>query len=213
MLNLIAVALTLLLDWHPNVNHEPLYKKRCFEAEHIELNIVESAPADLSIRLGPQLLRAMDRGEELDLIAVLVNRPLQGFCTPANKPIQSVSDIKVVGVKPRGTTASILHVFSKDIICIPSRDFDEIDVLGGCFENVEPFQFNEPMRFISIMELGVPHYPELLVVSKKGLLDEGTKQAFCRALKRSIGEEYSLEGLKPLRDWMKAQGVIHEPIP
>lgn len=210
MLNLFAVALTLLLDWHPNVNHEPLYRRDCFKAEQIELNVVESGPADLSIRLAPQLLRAIHRGEELDIIAVLCNRPLQGFCVPADRSIFSAHDFNIVGVKPRGTTASIIRAFSADIKCISSRNFDEIDVLGGCFENVEPFEFSKPMRFISMMELGVPHYPELLIVSPKEHLSENIKKAFRRGLKRSIGIEYSLDGLKPLSDWMKAQGLFND---
>ncbi|HPE85443.1 MAG: ABC transporter substrate-binding protein [Chlamydiia bacterium] len=178
ILRAAVCSLRLLLDWSPNPNHIPLAQKQFFEQEKIDLVLTREEPADLSIKLAPQFIRS---GEKSSVIAVLVDQALQGFCIPKDAPFDLNG--KIIGVKPQGTTASLARHFWKDLTFINKRDFGVVDAIGGTFKNVEPYLFDRPVRFIPWTDLGVPNYPELLIV---GDIDADVAKRFRRALTASI---------------------------
>ncbi len=204
----------LLLDYFPNPNHVPLYvgiEKGFFKEEGIDLELLKSfSPlnvistlfsdrVDMGIYYTPQLLKACATNDQIQIIGKLIDKPLQAIMSK-DLLLQSI-DGKTIFGSP-GTTSDIISAYTKEneITCKVSKvNFDPIaafatkrcDLISGVFWNIEPVllaHYGIETKQITLQDLGVPSYPELVFIAKHDYLEKHTDFAnrWQRALQKSI---------------------------
>jgi putative hydroxymethylpyrimidine transport system substrate-binding protein len=105
-------AVTLLLDYLPNVDHAGIYATQCegfFERAHLDvklqtpsdpasvLKLLSAGRADLAISYEPDLLLAREQGMKVMAVGALANRPLTSLMSVGKHAITKPSQL-------RGTT-------------------------------------------------------------------------------------------------------------
>lgn len=175
-------AHTLLLDWWPNPNHVPLFVavEKGFCKKHgldVEIRFspdggssmanVALGTATFGVHYFPQTLMA-----QTSIVAAfpLIDRPLQGIL------LRDSGAVKTLGGYPSKLLSSIedmlpfsaeKRVVQGDLALALHMGF--VDAVFGVYQNIE-----QPMlrsrgiqtRFIGLAELGVPPFPELVVICK-----------------------------------------------
>lgn len=169
----------LLLDWWPNPNHVPLFVG--VEKGFLDLEIIKSfdppqaipfllsGGADIAIYYMPQTMIADVSGVEM--VAKLIDKPMQGFMK------RKGGAEKTLGASHCRLLPSYLKAWGKPVkvkylneLSLPFI-LGEIDMLYGVYETIESEQFLDrgiETEFISVLDLGVPTYYELIFLMKTG---------------------------------------------
>ncbi|MFO0997400.1 MAG: ABC transporter substrate-binding protein [Alphaproteobacteria bacterium] len=125
-----ADKLTVLLDWHINPDHAPLFvalEKGYFAEAGLDVKMVEPADpndppklvaagkADLALSYQPQLHLQVAEGLPLARVGTLVATPLVTLMVLADGPIKSIADLKgkKVGFAVGGTEEALLAAMLK----------------------------------------------------------------------------------------------------
>ena len=159
-------AVRLLLDWHPNSNHIPLYvgiKTKIFEKNGIDLEILEisdpsdtlpfltSKKADLALYYMPDVIKANRRGADLAIVGTLIGQPLNSFIFRSREEIHSPRDLndKIIGYSVTSSNTQVLDYLLSSSGVVPKQmvnvNFDlvpllgsrQVDVIYGAFWNIE----------------------------------------------------------------------------
>jgi len=210
----------VLLDWWPNPVHLPLYvgiKRGFFAQQGLDLEILKcSEPpqtlmmlmagrAEIVLSSTPNVLRASDRGTELYVAGVLIDRPLRSFVFLRSSGIRSPQDfhLRTLGGNPEGVlTAYVKHFMETQQIRfsqIRKLSWDtpsalmsgSVDIVAGAYWNIEPEQLRAvgvDTAYFRIEDFGVPLYDEMIFVSKCqwAQLNPERMQAFRNGLQQSI---------------------------
>lgn len=204
---------SLMLDWTANPAHIPFYygqKHGLFERAGVTLEIIEpgkcdplqallSGDIDYAITYFPRLIKVLGREQAgskspIEIIAVLFDKPLNGLIAISNTP-QRIG--LVSGKFPSKTAQKLLNDkkwFSIGFEATHALVSGHVDGVWGVYETIEQTQLEElgvPSQFTSVLDLSMPEYPELVVVTRKENGRNGAK--FAEALSESIGQSISQE--------------------
>lgn len=210
----------LMLDWLPNPNHIPLYvgiEQEFFKNHGVNLEIIKvheqgsqlpfvtSGQAELAIFYMPHTMRVIAKGAELELIAPLIQEPLNGIIYRKNDGIQTIYDLqnRVLGNCVDGSKPSILETILQKNEIVPSEkrnvSFDLVSTLGtksvdaiyGGYWNIEAEHlrsYGVETDYFKLSEFGIPNYYELLFVARKNSpqAQDDFKHHFQEAVAESI---------------------------
>jgi NitT/TauT family transport system substrate-binding protein len=167
--NNTATPCSLLLDWHPNPNHLPLFvgiQKGFFAEEKIDLKIqkipvagggisyLTSHQVDLIVDYLPDTLRAASRGAALKIIGVLIQEPLN--CIICHKDL-NISHPQLLSGKKMGYCVGGSDTLFLDLLLakekiqlqqkiavggdlLAAMGSRRVDSIYGGFWNIEPLQ-------------------------------------------------------------------------
>jgi NitT/TauT family transport system substrate-binding protein len=204
----------LLLDWLPNSNHVPIYaglQKQIFAKYNIDLRILEikdpsdtipyltAGKAEIALFYFPDVVRANEKGAELKIVDVLVDRPLNSLIYRKGEAAvpQDLSG-KIIGYSVTGSNLDILEKLLKQNHIVPKElknvNFDlvaslalgQVDVIYGAFWNIEKKHLESlgiSTDHFEVTQLGHPHYSELVFISHKNFNET---EAFQKAIRESI---------------------------
>ncbi len=205
----------LLLDWLPNSNHVPIYaglKKKIFAKHHMHLQVLELqdpsdtisyltfGKVDIALFYMPDVVKANQKGADLNIAGVLIDKALNSFIFREDAQIQFPKDLsgKVIGYCVAGSNLSILERLLKENHIEPKElknvSFDlvtllglrQVDVIYGAFWNIEKEQLKSlhiPTSHFEVSQLGHPPYSELVFLGKG---DISKFEAFKKAMQESI---------------------------
>ncbi len=207
----------IVLDWLPNPNHVPLYAgvaKGFFKKRGIDLEIKKihdpsdplplliSRQTDLAISYSSYVLRAQEKGANIEPIAILIQEPLVSLIYRKDRGIQSIADLdgKALGYCLDGSETRLLTLLLKKNDVKPAElknlQFDlvgslavgRVDGFYGGYWNIEVPQLDKmgiDAGYFSLPELGFPSIYELIVAARSGDRKFST-DAFSQALQESI---------------------------
>jgi putative hydroxymethylpyrimidine transport system substrate-binding protein len=192
--------LTLLLDFYPNADHAPIYAAQAnghFKAQKLNVKVrapsdpsepiklVAAGKADVGISYEPELLRARDRGVQIEAVAALVRTPLTSIISLPEAGIRTPADLrgKTVGtagidyqsaylkaiLARAGVPESSVKQRNVGFNLVPAIATGKVDaILGGFwnYEGVDLRQRSKDPRIIRIEQAGVPTYDELVIVAR-----------------------------------------------
>ncbi len=169
------------------------------------LGYLSSGKADWAVYYTPETTQAIRAGAKLEPIAKLIGVPLRGLIYRQGEGIQKPSDLsgKVAGYSIDGTGTRSLDALHAENGIYPHKmvniHFDLVTSLGlkkvdytyGAFWNIECEQLKMlgvPTAYFTVEELGVPTYPELVIVAKPSGdgVDGQLKERMQRAMQESI---------------------------
>ncbi|MCH9613723.1 MAG: putative thiamine biosynthesis protein [Chlamydiia bacterium] len=170
----------LLLDWWPNPNHVPLFvgvEKGFLDVEILKsfdppqaIPFLLTGGADIAIYYMPQTL--MSNAIGVEMVAKLIDKPMQGFMKRKNGPEKTMAACHC-RLLPR-----YLEAFGKPVevkylneLTLPFI-LGEVDMVYGVYDTIESEQLKEQgieTEFISVTDLGVPNYYELVFLMKEGV--------------------------------------------
>lgn len=210
----------LLLDWWPNPNHVPLYvglSKGFFEEEGISVDIIKCADspeavpyllskrADVALYYMPNTIKAGQRTNEIQVIGVLIDRPLRAFVFREDSGIKTPKDLdgKIIGANPEGMfkayVAAAIKVWGIQFKEVRKIQFDptaalmtrSVDIVSGVFWNVEPEfmrMYGVNTNYFTMEDFHIPTFDELIFLSRKEFLREHPQftERFQHALQKSI---------------------------
>lgn len=208
----------LILDWLPNANHVPLYagiKKGFFQKQKINLKIYKihdpadpipyltSGQAELAVSYQPSIVRANQRGANVQPVAVLIPVPLNALIYRQDAGITTKEDLngKIFGYSIDGTgTACLDYILKKNGIApLQKRNvsFDlvstigskQVDVIYGAYWNIECAQLQSlgiETSHMALTELGFPSYRELVLIARED--SPQATQEFVSGLKQAMQE-------------------------
>ena len=209
-----------LLDWWPNPIHVPLYvgiSQGYFLDEGIDLEIIkcpdapETVPyllsqrADVALYYMPNTIKAGQRTDELEVIGVLIDRPLRAFVFREDSGIRTPKDLqgKIIGANPEGFfgayVKAAMNKWGIEFKEIRKVQFDptaalmtrSVDVISGVFWNVEPELMRlhgVPTHYFTMEDFQIPSFDELIFISRKSFLKENAQFStrFRKAIQKSI---------------------------
>jgi ABC-type nitrate/sulfonate/bicarbonate transport system permease component/ABC-type nitrate/sulfonate/bicarbonate transport system substrate-binding protein len=147
------------------------------------LGYLTSEKADWAVYYMPDTVIAKRGGAELQAVAKLIGVPLRGLIYREGEGIHKPSDLsgRIAGYSIDGTSTRSLdalhianNIYPKDMVnihfdLVTSLGLKKVDYTYGAFWNIECEQLTMlgvPTSYFTVEELGVPTYPELVIVSK-----------------------------------------------
>jgi NitT/TauT family transport system substrate-binding protein len=210
----------LLLDWLPNPNHIPLYvglEKGFFDigGKNIEIRqlneegdgiaYLTAHRADILVNHLPEVLVAANKGGDIGIIGVLIDRPLRGLIYRSDDQIQTPRDLsqKILGYCAGGADTSFLRALlengkiepkeqrnvSLDLIAAMANQ--SIDFLYGGFWNISIPHLESlglKAKSFALEELNIPPYAEMVLAATLAFIEENKEWvlSFRQALQKSI---------------------------
>ena len=163
--------------------------------------LVAAGQADIAVSYQPSLMMDLANGLPLARIGALVDTPLNSLVVLENVPIQSIADLKgkTIGYSVGGFEDAILGAMLKtaglsnrDIRLVnvnfalsPSLYTGQVDAVIGAFRNFELNQMDidgKPGRAFFPENHGIPHYEELILVTRPDQAMRADFSAFLDAL-------------------------------
>lgn len=205
----------LLLDWLPNPNHVALYaglEEGIFAEEGIDLRILKlldpsdaipyltTGQAEFAVYYCNLTLRAIALGAPLRIVGKLIDSPLEACLYRKGIGIERIEDLYGRRIGHFADPVQERYIQRLEVPVEPVVvNFDlnaafstgSLDATLGVFRNIEPAQMEAlgiDTGFFPVEELGVPDYPELLLVSTESCLahEPTLGSRFRRALAKSI---------------------------
>lgn len=136
-------ALTVLLDWLPNVNHVPIFiaqDQGFFKQHGLSVDIqtpgdpsdteklVAAKKIDIAISYAPQLTLDQARGLPIQRIGTLIHGPLNAIVVDAEGPIHTISDLK--GRRIGYSTPSIDLSMLKTILATVHLTLNDVELIN-----------------------------------------------------------------------------------
>ncbi|NGX61457.1 MAG: putative thiamine biosynthesis protein [Chlamydiae bacterium] len=166
------------------------------------ISYLTSRKANLLVNHMPGVYRAAARGADLKIVGVLIKQPLTGLIYREDLEIEKPSDLTghILGYCLGGPDTAYLDFLldrgnitpsekkNVSVDLISSMGTKNVDYIYGGFWNIEPFQLKMlglPTKTVTIEELGVPSYYEMVVVAN-GPVSLAFASSFQRALQKSI---------------------------
>jgi putative hydroxymethylpyrimidine transport system substrate-binding protein len=171
---------------------------------------VAAGRVDLAISYEPEVLLAADKGLDVEAVGAVVDSPLTSLISLPRGGISSPGDLSGKTVGTAGIpyqsdyletilqTAGLSHSSAKEVNVglnlLPALIGGRVDAILGGFRNIEGVDLRlrglDP-RVVTVDELGVPTYDELVLVARKSTVDEHPEaiRAFIGALAR--GTDYA----------------------
>lgn len=190
----------LVLDYFPNADHAGIYAAigtGAFERAGLDvtprtpsdpgapLKLLAAKRADLVISYEPELLLARDKGQELQAVGALVQKPLTSLISLGKDAITDPKELRDTKVGTAGIPYQSAYLQTiLDGAGVPEDSVREINVGFGLtpamlsgrvdatlgsfwnYEGVELARRNRKPRILRMEELGVPTYNELIVVAR-----------------------------------------------
>lgn len=167
--------------------------------------LLTSKQTDLAISYAPHTIEANRRGAKVVIVGTLIGQSLGGFIFRSDSGIQEPKDLngRVIGTSLDNTTrATLLGIFSDYGITageirnvgfdlVTSLGMKQVDVIYGAYWNIECEHlrsYDVDTNYFTLMDLGVPNHPELLVLANEGSKESQKEFAerFQNALDASI---------------------------
>ena len=165
---------------------------------------LQSGKVDLIVYYMPYALMALAQEKNLRALGVLIAEPLDGIiCLSSEEEdvVKSFKD-KSLGMTPGSRMAKYLEsIFQEqEIVFADTKKIGIeptlalmtglVDAVAGVYWNIEPFQLEglkQKTSFIKLSDLGLPHYHELIFVTRDDVLSKrpDLKSHFQRALQKS----------------------------
>ena len=169
------------------------------------LPYLQSGKVDVILYYMPYALMALPKEKNLRALGVLIAEPLDGIiCLSSEKEgvIKSCQS-KTLGMYPGSRIAKYLEAIFKDqgLVFADTKKIGVepalalmtglVDAIAGVYWNIEPFQLDglgQKTDFIKLSDLGLPHYHELIFVTREDVLSKrpSLKAHFQRALQKSL---------------------------
>jgi putative hydroxymethylpyrimidine transport system substrate-binding protein len=169
------------------------------------LRLLEAGRADLAISYEPELLLARDKGAtDLVAVAALVQKPLTSLMSVGKNPIRSPRQLagKRVGTAGIPYQSAYLRTIERrahvdpgsvketnvGFNLVPAMLSGRVDATLGAYWNYEAIQLQRAGRrpvALHMDQLGVPTYAELVIVARKGFLDQAGASKVRRFLQAS----------------------------
>lgn len=216
-------SIDLVLDYFPNADHAGIYaaigqgafaraglnvKPRTPADPSAPLKLLAAGRADLVISYEPELLLARDKGQDLQAVGALVQKPLTSIISVGKDAVKKPEDLRGTRVGTAGipyqsayletilreanVPASSVKEINVGFNLTPAMLSGRVDATLGSFWNYEGVELERRGRNPTILkmdELGVPTYNELIVVARaETVRDDGPMlRRFMQAL--SAGHE------------------------
>ncbi|MBJ7519467.1 MAG: ABC transporter substrate-binding protein [Solirubrobacteraceae bacterium] len=192
--------LDLVLDYFPNADHAGIYAaigNGDFERAGLSvtprtpsdpsapLKLLAAGRADLVISYEPELLLARDKGQELQAVGALVQKPLTSLISIGKDAIEKPEDLRNTRVGTAGipyqsaylktilreanVPESSVREINVGFNLTPAMLSGRVDATLGSFWNYEGVELERRNRNPTILrmeDLGVPTYNELIVVAR-----------------------------------------------
>ncbi|MGA8163446.1 MAG: ABC transporter substrate-binding protein [Waddliaceae bacterium] len=147
------------------------------------ISYLTSGQVELAISYMPHTLRSMAKGADVQPIAVLIKEPLNSLIYRRELNVEKPADLngKAVGYCVDGSTCRFLDTLLQlnqikpkakyNVSCdlVSSLRTKKVDVIYGAFWNIECEHLRAlgvEADYFSLSELGVPHYPELIILAR-----------------------------------------------
>lgn len=190
----------LLLDYFPNADHAGIYAAigngdfaraglnvtpRTPADPSTPLKLLAAGKADLVISYEPELLLARDKGQNLQAIGALVQKPLTSVISIGKDAVKEPADLRNTRVGTAGipyqsaylqtilreanVPASSVKEINVGFNLTPAMLSGRVDATLGSFWNYEGVELERRGRNPTILrmeDLGVPTYNELIVVAR-----------------------------------------------
>lgn len=226
----------LVLDYFPNADHAGIYAAigngdfaraglnvtpRTPSDPSAPLKLLVAGRADLVISYQPELLLARDKGQEVQAVGALVQKPLTSLISIGDDKIEKPEDLRNTRVGTAGIpyqsayletilreanvpTSSVREI-NVGFNLTPAMLSGRVDATLGSFWNYEGVELQRRNRRPTILrmeDLGVPTYNELIVVGRaETVRNEGPMiRRFMQALARGHEalREDPAQGVDPL---------------
>lgn len=168
------------------------------------LKLVAANKFDLAIYYESELFFAAEQKLPVIAVASLIPNPLNSLIAPAGSKVKGPSTIKgaKIGVAGLPTDDAILATIRKqeglapsDVTSVnvgfnlvPAVLSHKVDAIIGGYRNVEGIQIGQetgkPATIITLDQLGIPHFDELVIVANKDRLQ--SDPAYADAVRRFI---------------------------
>jgi putative hydroxymethylpyrimidine transport system substrate-binding protein len=167
--------------------------------------LVAANKADIAVSYQPQHYLHVDQGLPLVRIATLVATPLNSLVVLADSDIKNPAQLKgkTVGYSVGGFETVILKVMlesqglSMDTVKLVNVNFSlspslfskNTDAVIGAFRNFELNQMDiegQPGRAFYVEEYGIPSYDELILVVRRGDIQDAKIRRFVDALEKGV---------------------------
>lgn len=193
-------SIDLVLDYFPNADHAGIYAAigngdfaraglkvtpRTPADPSAPLKLLTAGRADLVISYEPELLLARDKGQDLQAVGALVQKPLTSIISVGKDAVKRPEDLRDTRVGTAGipyqsaylktilreanVPASSVREINVGFNLTPAMLSGRVDATLGSFWNYEGVELQRRGRKPTILrmeELGVPTYNELIVVAR-----------------------------------------------
>jgi putative hydroxymethylpyrimidine transport system substrate-binding protein len=185
-------SVDLMLDFFPNADHAAIYAAQqsgAFKRHGLDvrihapsdpsvpLKLLDAGKTDLAISYEPEVLRARDKGLDVQAVAALVRVPLTSIVSLPRAGIQSPADLrgKTVGTAGIDYQTAYLKAIQPDarvlnvgFNLVPALVSGKVDAVLGAYWNYEAIQLRQKghdPHVIRMETAGVPTYDELVVAT------------------------------------------------
>lgn len=193
-------SIDLVLDYFPNADHAGIYAAigrgdfaraglkvtpRTPADPSAPLKLLAAGRADLVISYEPELLLARDKGQDLQAVGALVQKPLTSIISLGKDAVKRPEDLRDTRVGTAGipyqsaylktilreanVPASSVREINVGFNLTPAMLSGRVDATLGSFWNYEGVELERRGRNPTILrmeDLGVPTYNELIVVAR-----------------------------------------------
>ena len=168
------------------------------------LPYLQSGKVDVIVYYMPYALMALPQEKNLRALGVLIAEPLDGIICLSSETEDVIKSFKSksLGLYPGSRIAKYVEaIFQNQEVCFAETKkigIDPplalmtglVDAIAGVYWNIEPFQlegFGQKTDFIKFSDMGLPHYHELIFVTRAEVLNQkpSLKVHFQKALQKS----------------------------